>query len=117
MKSVPIPTIAPGSIFASATAAGTAVHSAVSQSSGSCSAHEGGSGAPVAGRARSITPARYACDAVPSTAPSSAAATTARAERVPKSIPTTYMAARDVSANMTFGQASRPQSACERKQR
>ncbi len=93
MKSVPIPTIVAGSTAASATAAGTAAARASSQSCGSWSAHDAGRAAPVAGSARSITPERYACDADPRTEPSSADTTTARAERVPKSIPTTCMGA------------------------
>ncbi len=89
VKSVPMPTTAAGSAAASRSASRTAVPSAARQSAGSWSAQSGGSGRPVDGSARSIAPCAYSPTPVPSSAPSLARTTTARAESVPKSTPTT----------------------------
>jgi hypothetical protein len=89
VKSVPMPMTVAASTPAASIAAGTAERSTSRQSSGSCSAHAGGSRSPVSGSVRSITALRYSDTAEPSSAPSSTRTTTARPESVPKSTPTT----------------------------
>src|SRR5689334_6381035 len=88
VKSVAMPMTRAGSMPASLTAAGTASPSARVQSAGSWRAQSGGS-SPCPSRARSIAPCGYSLTAVPASAPSLTRTTSARADSVPKSTPTT----------------------------